>query len=188
MPPEDFMDRLVASCPALRRQAAFLIGARSQIGSPEDYVQDTIVTALQTAHRFEEGNLFGWLVAILDSHIRNASRRAWARTSVPLSKPSASSDDDESGIEIPIAATQDLTLDVDDVLTALRTLSEADQEIIRLARLDGLSHEQIAERLDLPLGTLHARLSRATARLRAVYEAEPEATTALASTRCCRAA
>jgi RNA polymerase sigma-70 factor (ECF subfamily) len=67
-------------------------------------------------------------------------------------------------------------------------LSAADQEIIWLARVEELPQEQIATRLSLPLGTVHARLSRATARLRAAYEAEPKATTALASTRCCRAA
>lgn len=175
MPP-DFMDRLVDLCPALRRQATLLLKGRSQIGSPEDIVQDTIVTALQTAHRFEDDNLFGWLVAIMIGHVRNASRRAWVRTSVPLSRPNPSADGDEgeSVIELPVAATQDLTLEVDDVLSVLQTLPAADQEIIRLSRLEDLSHGQIAERLDVPLGTLHARLSRATAKLRAACEAEPD--------------
>lgn len=191
MPPEfatDFIARMVALRPALRRHAAFLIGARTQIGTPEDMVQDTIVTALQIGHRFDDDNLSGWLMAILHGHVRNARRRAWVRTSVPLSGPESAGNDDADVLEFPVAATQELKLDLDDVLTALRTLSAADQEIIWLARVDGLSHEQIAERLGLPLGTLHSRLSRATARLRAAYEAEPEGATAAVSARRRRAA
>lgn len=181
MPPEfatDFIARIVALRPALRRQAAFLIGDRTQIGSPDDFVQDTLVTALQTGHRFEDDNLAGWLIAILHGHIRNARRRAWVRTSVPLPGPDDTADGDAGVMEFPVAATQELPLHLDDVMTALRTLSAADQQIIWLARVDGLSHEEIATQLDLPLGTLHSRLSRATARLRAACEAEPQPVTA----------
>jgi RNA polymerase sigma-70 factor (ECF subfamily) len=174
---EDFLDRLVALRPALCRQAVRLIGGRTQLGTPEDFAQDTMVTALQIGHRYDEDNLFGWLLAILDGHIRNASRRAWVRTSVPLMQSNTAADGDDGGetmIEVPVAATQDLSVEVDDVLAVLQTLPEADQEIIRLHRLDGLSHEEIAERLGVAPGTIHSRLSRATAKLRAACEAAPE--------------
>jgi RNA polymerase sigma-70 factor (ECF subfamily) len=186
MPPEfapDFIARMVALRPALRRHAMFLIGPRTQIGSPDDFVQDTYLTALRSADRFEDDNFAGWLMAILHGHVRNARRRAWVRSSVPLAELVGAADDDADGVEIPLAATQELKLDIDDVMTVLRTLSAADQEIIRLARVEEWSHEQIADRLGLPLGTVHARLSRATARLRAAYEADPTAATALAPVR-----
>ncbi len=173
---EDFLDRLVALRPALCRQAVSLIGARTQLGTPEDFVQDTIVTALQLTHRYEDDNLFGWLVTILDGHIRNAGRRAWVRTSVPLMQSNSTADGsegDETMIEFPVAATQDLSVELDDVLAVLQTLPAADQEIIRLHRIDGMSHEEIAEHLDVALGTIHSRLSRATAKLRAACEAAP---------------
>ena len=165
----DFIDRIVAFRPALRRQAELLLRRRSHIASPDDLVQDVIVTALQTAHRYEDDNLWGWLLAILHGHVRNASRRAHARIMVPLSGP----DDDAAVMEFPVAATQEQPLHLDDVMTALRTLPAADQEIIWLARVDGLSQDAIAVQLDLPLGTVYSRLSRATARLRAACEAEP---------------
>lgn len=173
---EDFLDRVVALRPELCRQAARFIGKQTQLGAPEDFVQDTIVTALQTAHRYEDDNLAGWLVTILDRHIRNARRRVWVRTSVPLVQPDPTADGDEAGevmIEFPVAATQDLTIEVEDVLSVLQTLPASDQEIIHLHRIDGMSHEEIAERLDVALGTIHSRLSRATARLRAACEAAP---------------
>lgn len=188
---EDFLDRLVALRPALCRQAVTIIGARTQLGTPEDFVQDTIVTALQIAHRYDEDNLFGWLLAILDSHIRNASRRAWVRTSVPLMQSNATVDGDEGDetmIEFPVAATQDLSVELDDVLAVLQTLPAADQEIIRLSRFDDLSHEEIAEHLDVQLGTVYSRLSRATARLRVAYEAAPDASERPLRPTCGRAA
>jgi RNA polymerase sigma factor (sigma-70 family) len=175
----EYIERIMALRPALHRQAAFLIGKRTQLGSPDDFLQDTIITALKGADRFADDNMSGWLMAILHGHVRNARRRAHVRTSVPLS-PAGTADGDADMIEVPVAATQELKLDVDDALAALRTLPAADQEIIWLARIEELSHEEIAARLGLPLGTLHARLSRATARLRAAYEAEPDAAKTIA--------
>lgn len=171
----DLLNRIVALRPALRRQAAFLIGHRTEIGSPDDLVQDTLVTALQNGHRFEDDNLSGWLLAILHGHVRNARRRAHVRTSVPLPGPDDAADGDAgAAMEFPVAATQEQPLHLDDVMTVLRTLPAADQEIIWLARVDGLSQDEIAARLDMPLGTVYSRLSRATARLRAACEAEPQ--------------
>ncbi|OJY11742.1 MAG: RNA polymerase subunit sigma-24 [Rhizobiales bacterium 62-47] len=168
------MNRIVALRPALRRQAAFLIGRRTEIGTPEDFVQDTFVTAMQIGHRFEDDNLAGWLLAILDGHIRNARRRAHVRTSVPLSGLDDTAEGDTEFMEFPVAATQEQPLHLDDVITALRKLPAVDQRIIWLARVDGLPQDAIAAQLDLPLGTVYSRLSRATARLRAACEAEPE--------------
>ncbi|WP_420133551.1 RNA polymerase sigma factor [Rhodopseudomonas sp.] len=83
----DFIERVVTLRPALCRQATYWIGTRGQFGSPDDFVQDTIVTALRSADRFEDDNLSGWLFAILRGHIRNARRRAAIRACVPLSPP-----------------------------------------------------------------------------------------------------
>lgn len=173
---QDFLDRVVALRPALCRQAARFIGKQTQLGTPEDFVQDTIVTALQTAHRYQDDNLFGWLVSILDGHVCNARRRVWVRTSVPLMQPGLTADGDDGGevmVEFPVAATQDLTIEVEDVLAVLQTLPASDQEIIHLHRINGMSHEEIAARLNVAIGTIHSRLSRATARLRAACEAAP---------------
>jgi RNA polymerase sigma factor (sigma-70 family) len=176
MPPRTqatLIDRIVELRPVLRRRAAVLIAGRSQIGTPDDYVQDTIVTALQSLHRFEDDNLTGWLVTILHGHIRNASRRAYVRTSVQLAPPSDGFDDEANATAFSVAATQEHRLDVADVIDALEKLSSADRDLIMLARVDGKSHAEIAEHLKVPLGTMHARLSRATARLRDLYNAEP---------------
>ncbi|MBB5045946.1 RNA polymerase sigma-70 factor (ECF subfamily) [Rhodopseudomonas rhenobacensis] len=177
---DQFVDRVIAMRPELLRHAALLIGKRTDIGSPEDFVQDTLVTALQNADRFEDYGLSGWLIAILHNHIRNARRRQ-RRNPTSRSLTETASSDEAEMIEFPVAATQELTLEVEDVMVALRTLSVADQEIIRLARIEGLPLEEIAERLGVQLGTVYSRLSRATTKLRAAYDATPDAATMRAS-------
>jgi RNA polymerase sigma factor (sigma-70 family) len=183
----EFVERIIALRPALRRKAASLIGRRTQIGAADDYVQDTMITALMSADRYVDDNLSGWLMSILNGHIRNARRRVHVRASVPLFLADTADGDAET-IDLPITGNQELRLDVADAMAALRTLGKVDQEIIYLARIEELSHGEIAARLGLPLGTLHARLSRATARLRAAYEAEPEAAKTLAGAPSRRAA
>lgn len=182
----EFVDRVMALRPALLRNAAFLIGQRP-LGSPEDYVQDTLVTALSCADRYQEGSLSGWLTAILHGHIRNARRRARVRTSM-LMPPPGTVDGNSEVIDVPIAASQELRLDLDDVMAALRTLSSADQEIIWLARIEGLLPEEIAAQLGMQLSTVYSRLSRATTKLRAAYDADPAAATMRASAHRRRAA
>lgn len=53
------------------------------------------------------------------------------------------------------------------VLEALAGLSRADQEVIALCLWQGLAHEAVAVALDVPVGTVKSRLSRARARARA---------------------
>lgn len=183
----ELVSRMVAMRPALFRQAAFLIGRRTQVGTPDDFVQDTLVTALGGAAGFVDDNLCGWLMTVLTGHIRNASRRAHNRTSVPLS-PAGSGDSDASTIDVPVAATQELKLEMADVFATLNTLAASDQQIIRLVRIEELSHEEVASQLGLPLGTLHSRLSRATARLRIAYDAQPVSARMIHSAECRSAA
>jgi len=48
---------------------------------------------------------------------------------------------------------------------ALMELDAEDRELVTLKHLDGLSYEQLAERLDIPLGTVMSRLYHARKRL-----------------------
>jgi RNA polymerase sigma-70 factor (ECF subfamily) len=52
----------------------------------------------------------------------------------------------------------------------LERLSEAQQQAVRLAYYDGLTHEQIAQRLHEPVGTVKSRLSNALRTLRALLK------------------
>jgi RNA polymerase sigma-70 factor (ECF subfamily) len=54
--------------------------------------------------------------------------------------------------------------------TALLTLADTDRELLLLVTWDGLSYEETAAVLDLPLGTVRSKLHRAKARLRELLE------------------
>ena len=51
------------------------------------------------------------------------------------------------------------------VLAAIRELPAREQEVLGLVAWSGLSYEQAAAALDVPVGTVRSRLSRARARL-----------------------
>ncbi len=184
----DLVNRVVAMRPALVRRAASLLGARTHIGTPEDFAQDAIVVALQSLDGFADESLSGWMAAMLQNCIRNAARRAHVKTSVSLYRPETGGDDSADAIDFPVAAAQGERLELVDVMEALNKLSAADQEIIWIGRVEGLSHAQIAQKLHAPLGTLHSRLARATARMRDVYETVPATVAGYSSADLLRAA
>ncbi|MBC8288989.1 MAG: sigma-70 family RNA polymerase sigma factor, partial [Planctomycetes bacterium] len=60
-----------------------------------------------------------------------------------------------------------------EVEDALRALGPNDREIITLRHLDGLKYDELAERLEIPAGTVMSRLFHARRRLRQLLE-EPD--------------
>jgi RNA polymerase sigma-70 factor (ECF subfamily) len=62
-----------------------------------------------------------------------------------------------------------------DVQRALERLSDAHRQAIRLAYFAGLTHEEIAQRLREPVGTVKSRLSNALRTLRTILREEANA-------------
>lgn len=127
----------------------------------EDAVQETMVQALRSFHRYEPGtNCRAWLLTILHRVISNR-RRARGR-SILVSDP-----DDLIAQTVPFVPPipQELTDEL--VLSSLRQLPHVFQEIILLCDVEDLSYKEAAEVLDIPPGTVMSRLHRGRARLRA---------------------
>jgi RNA polymerase sigma-70 factor (ECF subfamily) len=150
-PVHDDMSRLEEERPHLRRYALSL--ARD-VDDAEDLVQDCLVRALDKADRFEEGtHLRRWLFTILRNlHIDRRRRRARRGVDVPLN-------DWEPAASRPPA--QEDHIELNDVLARFESLRECDQEVLRLSVFEGLPHDAIAERMDVAVGTVKSRLSRA---------------------------
>ncbi len=125
----------------------------------EDLVQETMVRALQSFHRYQPGtNCRAWLVTILQ-HLRSNRRRARHRSPIVP-------DTDDRLTMVPFVPPIPQTLTDEDVLGALERLPERFQEVIVLCDVEELSYKEIAAALEIPLGTVMSRLHRGRALLR----------------------
>jgi RNA polymerase sigma-70 factor (ECF subfamily) len=126
----------------------------------EDVVQETMMQALRSFHRFQPGtNCRAWLTTILQ-HIVSNRRRAKGR-SIVVSDP-----DDRIAQTVPFVppVPQDLTDEL--VLGSLQRLPTAFQEVILLCDVEDLSYKEAADALAIPIGTVMSRLHRGRAQLR----------------------
>lgn len=131
----------------------------------EDVVQETMVRALRSFHRFQPGtNCRAWLVTILHRVVSNR-RRSRAR-SILVSDP-----DDRAAHAMTSVPPIPVELTDEDVLGALRRLPPHLQEIIVLCDVECLSYREAAEALTIPMGTVMSRLHRGRAQLRAALAA-----------------
>jgi RNA polymerase sigma-70 factor (ECF subfamily) len=126
----------------------------------EELVQETMMQALRSFHRFEPGtNCGAWLTAILQ-HVRSNRRRARQRS------PLVNDTDDRISRTVHFVPPVPQELTDEEVLAALRRIPAHFQEVIVLSDVEELTYKEIAEALDIPLGTVMSRLHRGRALLR----------------------
>ncbi len=127
----------------------------------EDLVQETMTEALKSFHRFEPGtNAHAWLVTIM-SHTDSKRRRKLARLEVV-------GDADERIAET--VAYQPPTpegLTDEEVLGALSRIPTNYSQVVMLADVEEFSYKEIANALQVPIGTVMSRLNRGRKLLRA---------------------
>jgi len=127
----------------------------------EDLVQETLIEALQSFHRFRTGtNCRAWLISIL-RHIRSNRLRAGTRLSLVREL------DDRIAETIPFVPPVPQQLTDEEVLAALRRIPFQHQEVIVLYDVEEMTYKEIAEALGVPMGTVMSRLHRGRALLRA---------------------
>ena len=127
----------------------------------EDLVQETMMQALQSFHRFQRGtNCRAWLTTILQN-VRSNRRRARGRS------PLADDPDDRIGQATPFVPPVPQELTDEELLGALARVPVVFQEVIVLCDVEELTYKEIADALAIPLGTVMSRLHRGRALLRA---------------------
>jgi RNA polymerase sigma-70 factor (ECF subfamily) len=127
----------------------------------EDIVQETMMQALKSFHRFQVGtNCRAWLVAILH-HVISNRRRAVQRS------PIVNDADNRLTDAIPFVPPLPERITDDDILDALRSVPEPYQQVIVLSDVEELTYKEVAEALAIPIGTVMSRLHRGRALLRA---------------------
>jgi RNA polymerase sigma-70 factor (ECF subfamily) len=153
---------IAAELPKLRRHALSLLYNRADA---EDLVQDCLVTALSKQDMLRDASrLRGWLFAILNNlflmRMRSGTRRG---ASVPIDEFA------EQLADLAPHSDRDATLDL---ARAMGRLSMEHRQILLLLNVEGCSYQEIAEILDVPVGTVMSRLARARERLRALLEGD----------------
>ena len=125
----------------------------------EDLVQETLMQALQSFHRFTPGtNCRAWLVSILQ-HVRSNRRRKQGRVVIDSSV-------DEVTNVVPFVPPIPDHLTDEDMLLALQQIPALHQEVILLCDVEDLTYKEIAAALDIPIGTVMSRLHRGRELLR----------------------
>jgi RNA polymerase sigma-70 factor (ECF subfamily) len=129
-------------------------------GLAEDATQQTFVQAWRAAGSYDPSRaLAAWLSTIakrvaIDVHRRERRHR---------NLDDIDTSDSPTLVTLPPSAEQ-----IDDVATVRRALGElpaTDRRLIRMQHFDELTHAEIAEALEIPLGTVKSRTFRAHKRL-----------------------
>jgi RNA polymerase sigma-70 factor (ECF subfamily) len=124
----------------------------------DDLAQETFLKAWQKLQSYRGGSRFStWLFGIACNELRMAGRRR---------KELALEDVDESPPELeepPAAANSNLRLDLTE---ALKLLNSSERAAVILCCQNGLSHEEAAQVLDCPLGTVKTNILRGKEKMR----------------------
>jgi RNA polymerase sigma-70 factor (ECF subfamily) len=122
---------------------------------------------------FHGESLLPWLLAVANNVIRNTNRstRRYRRLLAKLPKPIAIPDETEEAIE-----RIDDERTMRDLLDAFNRLRVLDQEVISVCDWAGLTYEEAAVALKVPIGTIRSRLFRARGRLRELLTDRTEET------------
>jgi RNA polymerase sigma-70 factor, ECF subfamily len=162
----DFHRRLEGEIPRLRRYARAL--TRNAVRA-DDLVQETLVRALHKEHLWQPGtDLRAWLFTIMHNQNVNEIRRAIRDdATVDLENCSAIL----TATTDPTASRQLRELD-----HALAQLPEEQRQVILLVGLEGMSYEDAAAILGVPIGTIRSRLSRGRESLRKLMEMDVKPT------------
>jgi RNA polymerase sigma-70 factor (ECF subfamily) len=160
--PDALIRALLAHVPGLRRYAAALAG---NAADADDLVQDCIERALVRQDTLREPDSLGrWLKTILHNLYVTKLRRRRA-ASVPI---------EDFAEDLALSVPPEDQGQIRDLVRALGALSVEHRQVLLLVSLEGLSYREVAEVLDIPIGTVMSRLARARERLRSLLDGDED--------------
>ncbi|BBP76442.1 RNA polymerase subunit sigma-70 [Pseudomonas gingeri NCPPB 3146 = LMG 5327] len=156
----------------LPRLWAFALRISGDRHDAEDLVQLACVRALERAHQLQpDTSVLSWMFSIVHStwinelrsrNVRSRSRQDW-------------NDELLETVSDPNAQTPETDLLHHQILTAVEQLPDTQREVMLLVGVERFSYKEAAEILDLPIGTVMSRLSRARQAIGALFGAEKSA-------------
>ena len=131
-----------------------------------DLAQEALVRAYEAFDRFDGNNFKAWLLRILTNLYINRyrqKRRVAGTTSL---------DDDDNTIQ-PVAPAEELpdrqlldTMLASEVEEALAAIPDVFRLAVVLSDIEGMSYDEIAEVMEVPVGTVRSRIARGRSALR----------------------
>ncbi len=124
----------------------------------EDVTQTVFLKIWSAPEAYREGNFTAWIARVARNQALDVLRtmNMRAETEMPAAMPAEDALEEEALARIEVRSLKE----------ALSRLPDAQREVIELGFFGGITHEEIARRLDLPLGTVKTRIRTGLRRLR----------------------
>ncbi|HEY8298344.1 MAG TPA: sigma-70 family RNA polymerase sigma factor [Candidatus Baltobacteraceae bacterium] len=134
----------------------------TDVSAAEDVTQAVFLKLWSSPTVFETGNFAAWIARVTRNRALDLLRSKAQRPEgeLPCSVPDDEQIEDAAFAHIDAAA----------VRTALAQLPAEQREPIELGFLNGITHEEIARRTGIPLGTIKTRIRAGLRRLRTSLE------------------
>ncbi|WP_445682243.1 RNA polymerase sigma factor [Radicibacter daui] len=157
-------DGLRGQLTRLWRYGLVLSGRRD---TADDLVQATCLRALERAEQFQPGSrLDKWLFTILHSLWINEIRSRKIREGQGFV-------DAETSLVFDGSAAVETHMAAREVIRLVETLPEAQRSALFLAYVEGMAYREVAEVLEIPIGTVMSRLAAGRARIAATLGDKP---------------
>ena len=137
--------------PDLFRVAVWLV---RNVTEAEDLVQETFFEALKSFHRYEIGtNCKAWMTTIM-YHLNSKRKRKLGQMKLVEDAEDTLAETLVFEPPVPQKVTDE------DVLSALEKIPPIFREVVVLADVEEFAYREIAEIIDVPIGTVMSRLHR----------------------------
>lgn len=148
----------------LHRYLSRRVGA----ASADDLVSETFLVALNQRHSYDprRGAVRSWLYGIATNLLRRQVRQEMRSLEI-TARAAGHAPGVEASHETRVADRLDALAMATQLAGALASLSEGDRDVLLLTSWAGLDSTEIADALDIPVGTVRSRLHRVRKWLRA---------------------
>lgn len=165
MNPQLFNEQLKPLIPKIFRSVSVWVSGSGL--SAEDLTQDIMLKAIKNYQQYQaQSSIYTWLYTIARNTVYDALRKLKTERNV-FNRPAESYDFEAFGEENDVQE-QNETIHL--FRKALSALTEEQQQLLQMKEYEELSVQQIAEKLQIPEGTVKSRLFKARLLLKTQLE------------------